>query len=592
MRRLVPLLAALAALPATAAAAKVSTLPPPAPTGPTQVVPGLSYQRLEQPGPQVVHVLRMQRGAPYLGLGPVLTAGTPAKRGSLTGFVRSTLDAGSVAAVNGDLFNLAQAFPSGILEQAGVLVSAPEPSRSALAIDPTGLLSVARMVLAGRYQAIDSLTGRGLTVRSFGGVNRPAVRSSEVILYTPQYGTATPVAGSRLEALIGLDGGALPLVNAPAPTGGTVLATRTGGGMPIGPGQVVLTAVGASGPSLAQDLTVGRRVSLSVGVAGLAPGALNAIGGGPSLVEAGVPTGATEGFGSGQLNARTSRTGVGQTADGTVLLVTAEGPTQGSQGVTVAEQSKLMISLGAVTAIGMDAGGSAQQTVYDQLVIPWSSERAITDALVVTYTGMQVLPLSAPRLSPNQDGVDDREPVTVRSAQPGEATVTLNRRAGGVAAQLYSGPLGPGSRVVGVDPRRLDVPDGPYQVTGQLAPADGSAPSTQSRALIIDRTLGRLRLRAVARPTRQLDISFTLTRPAKVTVKVEDATGRVLRTLRSARSLGRGPQLVVWDRTLHRAPAPTGTYAIVVEAQTFLGRTGLVSSVSLTAPPTSARPRR
>ncbi len=584
MRRLALLLVVLAALPATAAA-KVTTLPPPVPTGPTEVVPGLTYQRLQQPGPQVVHVLRMQQGAAYLSLNPVLTAGTPAQRGSLTGYVRSTLDAGSVAAVNGDLFNLQSAFPSGIFMSGGVLAAAPEPSRSALGFDPTGALYVARMVLSGRYQAIDPVTGRGLTVKSFGGVDRPALRSSEVILYTPQYGPATPVAGSRYEALIALDGGALPQVNAPAPTGGTVLATRAGGGMPIGPGQVVLTAVGASGPSLAGDLTVGRRVSLSVGVAGLAPGTPSAIGGGPALVAGGVPTGATEGFSSSQLGSRTSRTAVGQTASGEVLLVTAEGPTQGSPGVTASELAQLMVSLGAVTAIGMDAGGSAQQTLYDDLVIPWASERPITDALVVNYAGMQVLPLTAPRLSPNQDGVDDRELVTVRSALPGQATVTLNRRSGEVAAPLFSGPFGPGSLGVAVDPRRLGVPDGPYVITAQLTPAaPGSPPSTQSRTLVIDRTLARLTLRAVARPSRQLDIGFILTRPAKVTVKIEDAAGRVLRTLRSGRSLGKGRQLVTWDRTLGRAPAPTGTYTIVVEAQTFLGRTGLVSSVALTAP--------
>jgi hypothetical protein len=180
----------------------------------------------------------------------------------------------------------------------------------------------------------------------------------------------------------------------------------------------------------------------------------------------------------------------------------------------------------------------------------------------------------------------------VLAAVPGQATVTLNRRAGGVAARLYSGPLGPGSRRLGLDPRRLGVPDGPYLVTGQLTPADGSAPSTQSRSLIINRTLARLRLRPVARPARELDISFTLTRPAKITVQIQDASGRTLRTLRSGRSYGRGPQVVVWDRTLNRAPAPTGTYNIVVQAQNYLGRIGLTSSVGLTAPPTSAPRRR
>ena len=147
-----------------------------------------------------------------------------------------------------------------------------------------------------------------------------------------------------------------------------------------------------------------------------------------------------------------------------------------------------------------------------------------------------------------------------------------------------AGRIGPGSRRLAIDPRRLDIPDGPYVVSGQLTPADGSAPSTQARSLIVNRTLARLRLRAVAKPVRELDIGFGLVRPARITVQVQDASGRTLRTLRSGRSYGRGPQLVVWDRTLHRAPAPTGTYTIVVTAQNYLGRTGLSSSVGLTAP--------
>src|SRR5262245_43562015 len=122
MRRLAPLVLALAlaAAPAAAAPPKVTAVAPPPPTGATEVVPGLTYQRVQQPGPQVVNVLRLTRGSPLLTLAPVLTAGTPAKRGSLTGYVHATLDAGSVAAVNGDLFNLQQAFPSGILVQGGV----------------------------------------------------------------------------------------------------------------------------------------------------------------------------------------------------------------------------------------------------------------------------------------------------------------------------------------------------------------------------------------------------------------------------------------------------------------------------------------
>ena len=322
--------------------------------------------------------------------------------------------------MNGDLFNLQSAFPSGIFMSGGVLAAAPEPSRSALGFDPTGALYVARMVLSGRYQAIDPVTGRGLTVRSFGGVDRPALRSSEVILYTPQYGPATPVAGSRYEALIALDGGAMPQVNAPAPTGGTVLATRAGGGMPIGPGQVVLTAVGASGPSLAQDLTVGRRVSLSVGVAGPRPGHAERDRRRPR-------PGGRRACPPGRRRASARRSSAaaprappsGRPRAARCCWSRPRARTRAAAASPPPSWPSSWSSLGAVTAIGMDAGGSAQQTLYDDLVIPWASERPITDALVVNYAGMQVLPLTAPRLSPNQDGVDDRELVTVRSALPG-----------------------------------------------------------------------------------------------------------------------------------------------------------------------------
>ena len=79
---------------------------------------------------------------------------------------------------------------------------------------------------------------------------------------------------------------------------------------------------------------------------------------------------------------------MGQTADGTILLVTVEGPSQGSPGITVADQAALLASLGARTAVAMDAGGSAQLAVGTSLVIPWSSPRSIPDVVVMCYDGV------------------------------------------------------------------------------------------------------------------------------------------------------------------------------------------------------------
>ena len=128
-------------------------------------------------------------------------------------------------------------------------------------------------------------------------------------------------------------------------------------------------------------------------------------------------TSAGEGFTSSQLDGHTARTAVGQTADGTVLLVTSEGPQQGSRGTPWPSRPSLMAGLGARTAIGMDSGGSALMAIGDRLVIPWSSERPISDALVVDYGGVQ---LSAPaaKISPNRDGVDDSTQTVVHTPLP------------------------------------------------------------------------------------------------------------------------------------------------------------------------------
>ena len=140
--------------------------------------------------------------------------------------------------------------------------------------------------------------------------------------------------------------------------------------MPSQPGPWTTAGIGSAGPTLVSEFPVGQQVALTPGLLGLPPGALNAIGGGPSLVSGGAAVARpTIGYTSSQLDARTSRPAVGQTAQGSLMLVTAEGPSQGSPGLTVADQARQMISLGAATAFAIDAGGSAQLAVGTDLVV-------------------------------------------------------------------------------------------------------------------------------------------------------------------------------------------------------------------------------
>lgn len=582
------MLVALAGAPAAAAASPVQALPPAHPPAVVEIAPGVGYQRLVRPGGQVVHVLRVAR-SPRLSLSPALTAGSTAARAPLAAAVAARADAGAVAGVNGDFFNYSTNDPSGVLMIGGDLVHEPEASRSALVMGTDGTLGTAVLSLQGRFQAIDPTGARRFAIRAFGGLNRAAKRGSETILYTPAYGRpATPVAGSRFEVRVRLDQPG-PLAPNVARTG-TVVATGSGGGMAIGADNVVLTGVGSSEVPLASELPVGQRIAITPGLLGLPSGADDALGGGPTLVAGGRPvTGFTEGFTASQLAPRSSRTAVGQTADGTDLLVTAEGPAQGSPGITGLEQAGLMASLGARTAIAMDSGGSAQMALTTGLVTPWPAARSLSTALLVNYSGVTLQPLPF-RLSPNGDGVDDRTTAVMRAATPGTGRLTIAHRTGRPTRRLWEGRFGPGAVPVGIDPARLGLADGVYIVVADFTPDDGGAPTQQRRRVIIDRTLASLTARPQARRVgrrvvARIDVGFRLLRPARVTVRVLSADGRPRATIASGRPLRAGRRTIAWNRTASRAVV-SGPVRISVEARTPFGITGLVRGLTLRPLPT------
>ncbi len=590
MRHLSPTLGlALLALAAGAAPAladgPVQALPPERPPAVVEVAPGIGYQRLVRDGNQVVHVVR-SAPSPRVGLAPALAAGSPVARGPLTGAVGARLDQGAVVGMNGDFFSYDTNAPSGALLIAGDLIHEPEASRPALVIPPSGVLESAGLVLQGRFQAVNPTGVRRFAIRAFAGINRPPQRGSETILYTPTYGPATPKSGSVYEVSVRLDQPG-PLTPNLVRTG-AVVAAAAGGGMPITPGNVVLSGVGSSGPPLVAEFPLGQPLTLTPGLLGLPPGALNAIGGGPGLVSGGAAVAPPSvGYTSSQLGARTSRSAVGQTAAGALMLVTAEGPSQGSPGLTVADQARLMISLGAATAFAMDAGGSAQLAVGTDLVIPWSTPRSLSDVLLLSYSGVTLTPLPF-RLSANADHVDDRATAVVRSPLPGTATVTIARRTGRPTKRLWQGPLGPGSAKVTIDPKRLRLGDGVYVVIARFTAADGSGETEQRRRVIFDRTLSALTARSSTRgagkaATGRLAVGFRLLRPARVTVRVLSSSGATLATLAGNRPLRQGRRTVVWDRRRGKALV-SGPVQVTVQARSRLGTSGLVRSVTLKAP--------
>ena len=577
----------LLAAPAVASAAIVEALPPANPPSVEEIAPGVAYERIDRADGQVVHVVRAPR-SPRVSVAPVLAGGSLLSRGSLTGAVGARLDAGAVAGINGDFFTSSTNDPSGVLMIGGELLHEPEASRSALVMLPGGAIDAPTLALQGKVQAVDATGAPAFPARTFVGLNRPAKRGSEMILYTPGYGAvATPKSGSRYEVRVRLDQ-AGPLVPNQVRTG-TVVGTGSGGGTTIGAGHWVLTGVGAAGVTLVSEYPLGQPVVITPGLTGLPAGATDAIGGGPALVRGGTAiTAAGEGFTGSQTTSRTSRSAVGQEADGTTLFVTVEGPSQGRPGMTAADQAGLLKSLGAQTAVAMDAGGSAQLAVRDDLVIPWSGPRSLSDVVVMSYRGATVEPLPF-RLSPNADRVDDAATTVIRSPLAGVATVTVARRTGRPSKRVWRARLGPGSAKVNIDPKRLKLSDGVYYVVVKQTPDDGSGDTEQRRRVIVDRTLSSLNARSSTvkvgkRRQPRLGVTFRLLRPARATVRIRTSSGAPLTTLMSGRPLRAGSRSVNWNRRV-RSKLVSGAVEVTVEARSPLGISGLVREVTLKAPP-------
>lgn len=525
MRPTVPLAAALAAL-ATAAIA-------PAADGREVLAPGVVYERQVRPGPVIAHVVRAtrypdRRGAaarPRMDVRAV--AGRPFATGRtpLSAMVRRHLPAGALAGLNGDYFSWS-GVPSGLLLDAAGLGRDPAASRSSAVFDAAGTLHVARLALEGAYRA-GTATGRVHAINRLPREDRP-----EAILYDHRFGPRTPPLREGVSVLLERTG--------PGPLIGTVearvVAVGSGGVVSTSGGRIVLVEHHPGRAAALAGLRRGEAVTLDLGVPGLPEAARAGIGGGPLLVRDGVPAVAPEGFTLSQTAARTARSAVGQRADGTVLMVSVEDRRSGpSRGVTAAELGRLMAGLGARTAMGLDSGGSAGISLRGAAppTAGPEGERPIATALVLAYRGVQLNVPRPQRLSPNGDGVAERGGVrfriTDRSAVRVELLDRRNRRVEG---------MGAGWRRPGVHAVRVPggLPDGRYRVRVTARAEDEGAATRMTRNLVVDRTLGHLRLGG---REGAAVVAFRLARGARVSVIVRGADGRARRAV-AGRRLGPG----------------------------------------------------
>jgi hypothetical protein len=565
----------------------------PAHPAPQELIPGLTYDRkleFTTAGPVVVNVLTVPRPGGLWQLNPALSNESIQGTERLTAIERRLSTTSTVAGVNGDLFGIGGA-PSGILIRNGGLDQPPQPGRSSIGIDSSGALTVGRVAMLATWQ------GSGPR-RALNDVNG-APLGNGVSLFTPAWGPATPSTPGSVEVTLSPLGAATPNVELAAP----VVGVSGNGGTPIPLGGAVLVARGTAAARLQAEAPEGRTVKIRLILKPAWSSVVNAIGGGPVLVRSGKPVfRANEDFTPDQLLPRTARTAVGQLADGHFLLVTVDGSQPGySAGATNFELALLMVKLGAVTAAALDGGGSATMAFDGQLLgTPLGPERPIGDALLASYGGVYVPQPLEPVLSPNGDGIAEKQRLAYKVVRPSNVTANL-LGPDGVPRFTFSGPAAPGTYPLDWPGTK---PDGTPEAEGRWrwvvsATDDLGQVSSAERPFQLNRTLGFaapvVPALAVPRTAPRAVATFRLTRAATVTSRIETVSGVLLRTLPRQRA-GAGELEVAWDgKTDGGAVVYSGRYLAEVTATTGIGAVTLGAAfiVRRVAPkPPPPRPKK
>jgi len=568
--------AGLAALPASAA--------PSVRGATTQIVsqalllPGVSYQRQVEytpHGPVVLDIVTAPRpdGALYT-LAPALSNAAIVGTETLTDIEKEASANATVVGVNGDFFAANPGSPSGILMRAGALDSAPASGRSSLGIASDGTLTVARIRFDGTWRGTDQRRQLDLNSTPVAG---------HTTLYTSAWGPTTPAESGVVEDVIG----SLPPTVPNQIVSGAVSSVSPQGGAAIPPGGAVLVSRGAQAPHLSAEAPAGTTVQIRLTLTPDWSKMTAAIGGGPLLVAAGKPVfRANEVFGDSVLNTRSARSAVAQLSDGRILLVTVEGGSLAySAGMTSYELAAALARLGAVTAMGLGSGDPAAMAFDGSLLTRPSgvAEQPVSDALLLSYTGVYAAPPAAAVVSPNGDGVDDTQTFTYRLLRASQVTATLvgpDRSTITLAQDAEQ----PGTHTLawnGQTVSNAPAAEGSWKLSVTAVDDRGIA-STAERQFALNDTIGSLQsvpAEAQLRPKARgvVAATFTLAHPARVTVTVETRSGIVIATVLD-RQLGPGAQKVLWNgRTWTGALAFTGAYQLRVVATNTIGAASLIA---------------
>jgi Phosphodiester glycosidase len=254
----------------------------------------------------------------------------------------------AVAAINAGYFARDRQTPLGAIRRSGTWMSSPILNRGAIGWNTQGQFKVGRLML---QEALETTQGTTLALVS----SNSGLPQKGIARYTPLWGPSyTPFLENEQIVIVVND-----QVQSLLPGGKTAVPIPSNGYL------LVLRSVPAS-----PDLALGTQLRYQARA--LLPefeALLNIVGGGPLLVDSGrvVENALAEQFSPKFSIQSADRSGIGQTADGTVLLAATHNRIGGA-GPTLREWALIMQRLGAINALNLDGGSSTSLYLGGQLL--------------------------------------------------------------------------------------------------------------------------------------------------------------------------------------------------------------------------------
>ncbi len=212
---------------------------------------------------------------------------------------------------------------------------------------------------------------------------------------------------------------------------------------------------------------------------------------------------------------------------------------------------------------------------------------ATWDVVVDTRAPVVTSGPSPVAISPDGDGVADRMAIAWTSDEPVRGQVRVLHGTSVVRRWPVASALTGALSWNGTDDRGRPARDGRYAVELELTDASGNR-VVRRAAVTVDRTVGTLRWTPTAflpdgdSVAETAAVSFRLARAATTSLRIEDATGRVVRNAWKQKQRGPGTVAWSWDgRNGHRERVPFGRYVAVLTVAGPLGTTELRRTVTV-----------